>query len=458
MNNDAQSKSSADSRGQASSAVVQSAYMPGFGNDFETEALPGALPQGMNSPQQCNYGLFAEQLSGTPFTAPRGHNERSWCYRIRPSVKHTGRFQKIDMPYWKTAPHINDDVISLGQYRWDPIPHTQRKQNFVTGMRTVSTAGDVNTQVGMAAHVYLVNESMRDEYFYSADSELLVVPQEGRLRFCTELGVIDIEPKEIVVLPRGLVYRVELIEGPARGFVCENYGQKFDLPNRGPIGANCLANPRDFKTPVAHFEDHEAPSRVIVKWCGQFHASDIAHSPLDVVAWHGNYAPCKYDLSTFSPVGAVLFDHPDPSIFTVLTAPSGVEGTANIDFVLFRERWMVAENTFRPPWYHKNIMSELMGNIYGIYDAKPEGFVPGGMSLHNMMLPHGPDADAFEGASTAELTATKLDNTMSFMFETRFPQHLTEFAATEAPMQSSYQDCWDGIEKKFDGTPSGSWT
>ena len=458
MNNDAQSKSSADSRGQASSAEVQSAYMPGFGNDFETEALPGALPQGMNSPQKCNYGLYAEQLSGTPFTAPRGHNERSWCYRIRPSVKHTGRFQKIDMPYWKTAPHINDDVISLGQYRWDPIPHTQQKLNFITGMRTVSTAGDVNTQVGMAAHVYLVNESMQDEYFYSADSELLVVPQEGRLRLCTELGVIDIEPKEIAVLPRGLVYRVELIEGPARGFVCENYGQKFDLPNRGPIGANCLANPRDFKTPVAHFEDHEVPSRIIVKWCGQFHASDIAHSPLDVVAWHGNYAPCKYDLSTFSPVGAILFDHPDPSIFTVLTAPSGIEGTANIDFVLFRERWMVAENTFRPPWYHKNIMSELMGNIYGIYDAKPEGFVPGGMSLHNMMLPHGPDADAFEGASTAELTAKKLDNTMSFMFETRFPQHLTEFAATEAPMQTSYQDCWDGIEKKFDGTPSGSWT
>ena len=253
MNNDAQSKSSADSRGQASSAEVQSAYMPGFGNDFETEALPGALPQGMNSPQKCNYGLYAEQLSGTPFTAPRGHNERSWCYRIRPSVKHTGRFQKIDMPYWKTAPHINDDVISLGQYRWDPIPHSQQTLNFITGMRTVSTAGDVNTQVGMAAHVYLVNESMQDEYFYSADSELLVVPQEGRLRFCTELGVIDIEPKEIAVLPRGLVYRVELIEGPARGFVCENYGQKFDLPNRGPIGANCLANPRDFKTPVAHF-------------------------------------------------------------------------------------------------------------------------------------------------------------------------------------------------------------
>ena len=430
-------------------------YMPGFGNDFETEALPGALPQGQNSPQKCNYGLYAEQLSGTAFTAPRGQNERTWCYRIRPSVRHTSRFERIDVPYWRSAPHIRDDIISLGQYRWDPVPLPEDGEalTWLTGMRTVTTAGDVNTQVGMASHIYLVNRSMEDEYFYSADSELLVVPQEGRLRFCTELGVIDLEPKEIAILPRGLVYRVELPEGPARGFVCENYGQTFDLPGRGPIGANCLANPRDFKCPVAAFEDREAPSSLVVKWCGRFHRTKIGHSPLDVVAWHGNYAAYKYDLRTYSPVGAILFDHPDPSIFTVLTAPSGQPGTANIDFVLFRERWMVAEDTFRPPWYHKNIMSELMGNIYGIYDAKPQGFVPGGISLHNMMLPHGPDRDAFEGASNADLKADKLDDTMSFMFETRFPQHLTAFAAREMPLQDDYIDCWADIEKKFDGTP-----
>ncbi len=428
-------------------------YMPGFGNDFETEALPGALPQGMNSPQKCAYGLYAEQLSGTAFTAPRGQNERTWCYRIRPSVKHTGRFSLIDLPYWQSAPDIDPTRASLGQYRWDPVAMEDAPLTWLTGMRTMTTAGDVNTQVGMASHIYLVTESMVDEYFYSADSELLVVPQEGALRFVTELGIIDIAPREIAVLPRGLVYRVELPDGPARGFVCENYGQKFDLPGRGPIGANCLANPRDFKTPVAWFEDREVPSRVVIKWCGQFHETHIGHSPLDVVAWHGNYAPVKYDLSTFSPVGAILFDHPDPSIFTVLTAPSGQEGTANIDFVLFRERWMVAEDTFRPPWYHKNIMSELMGNIYGQYDAKPHGFAPGSVSLHNMMLPHGPDNDSFEGASNAELKAEKLDNTMSFMFETRFPQHLTHFAAREAPMQSDYISCWDGIEKKFDGKP-----
>jgi len=422
--------------------------MSGFGNDFETEALDGALPQGQNSPQRCPYGLYAEQLSGTPFTAPRGKNERSWCYRIQPSVKHTNRFKKIEMPFWKSAPHILDDIISLGQYRWNPIS-SDTKTNFINGMRTMTTAGDVNTQVGMAAHIYVATENMENEYFYSADSELLIVPQEGQLRFFTEMGIIDLEPQEIAIIPRGLLFKVEILNGPARGFVCENYGAKFDLPNRGPIGANCLANPRDFKTPIAAFEDKSITSTVTIKWCGQFHTTEIDHSPLDIVAWHGNYAPCKYDLRTFSPVGALLFDHPDPSIFTVLTAPSGVEGTANIDFVLFRDRWSVAENTFRPLWYHKNIMSELMGNIHGIYDAKPEGFAPGGMSLHNMMLPHGPDMDAFEKATNSELIPQKMQNTMSFMFETRFPQHLTSFAAKEAPIQDDYIDCWSSLKKNF---------
>ena len=352
------------------------------------------------------------------------------------------------MPFWKSAPNILDEIISLGQYRWNPIP-SNIDTNFITGMRTMTTAGDVNTQVGMAAHIYVATNSMDNEYFYSADSELLIVPQEGQLRFFTEMGIIDLEPQEIAIIPRGLLFKVDIINGPARGFVCENYGAKFDLPNRGPIGANCLANPRDFKTPKAAFEDNSITSTVTIKWCGQFHITEIDHSPLDIVAWHGNYAPCKYDLRTFSPVGALLFDHPDPSIFTVLTAPSGVEGTANIDFVLFRDRWSVAENTFRPPWYHKNIMSELMGNIHGVYDAKPEGFAPGGMSLHNMMLPHGPDMDAFEKATNSKLGPQKMENTMSFMFETRFPQHLTSYAAKDAPLQDDYIECWSSLKKNF---------
>jgi homogentisate 1,2-dioxygenase len=430
-------------------------YMPGFGNDFETEALPGALPQGQNSPQKCAYGLYAEQLSGTPFTAPRGQNERTWCYRIRPSVRHTGRFQETPVPHWRSAPDIVPGVVSLGQFRWDPVPMPKEPATFVTGMRTMSTAGDVNTQVGLAIHAYAANADMTDDYFYSADSELLVVPQVGRLDIYTELGRMEVEPLETALIPRGMGVRIALPDGEARGFVCENYGQKFTLPERGPIGANCLSNPRDFKTPVAAYEDRETPSRLTVKWCGRFYETGLGHSPLDIVAWHGNYAPCKYDLRSFSPVGAILFDHPDPSIFSVLTAPSGVPGTSNVDFLIFPERWLVAEHSFRPPWYHKNIMSEFMGNVYGEYDAKPQGFVPGGMSLHNMMLPHGPDADAFEKATAAELKPVKLTETMAFMFETRFPQQLTAFAANQAPLQDDYLDCWTGLAKKFDGTPEG---
>ncbi len=428
-------------------------YMPGFGNDFETEALPGALPIGQNSPQRCPYGLYAEQLSGSAFTAPRGANERSWLYRIRPSVRHTGRFERLELPFWKTAPAVEEHRLPLGQLRWGPVAIPEAELSFVAGVRTMTTAGDVDTQTGMSAGLYFVTQSMVDDYFYDADGELLVVPQQGALVFVTEFGRIEIAPGDICVIPRGVKFKVELVDGPARGYLCENYGAKFTLPNRGPIGANCLANARDFKTPVAAFEDKEAPCRLTVKWCGTFHVCGIDHSPLDVVAWHGNYAPYKYDLRRFSPVGALLFDHPDPSIFSVMTAPSGEEGVANIDFVIFPERWLVAEHSFRPPWYHMNIMSEFMGLIYGQYDAKPEGFTPGGVSLHNCMLPHGPDAQAFEQASRAELAPVKLTNTLAFMFETRFPQHLTHYAATLDTLQADYADCWSGLEKRFDGNP-----
>jgi len=431
--------------------------MPGFGNDFETEALPGALPQGQNSPQRAPYGLYAEQLSGSPFTAPRGANERSWLYRIRPSVKHNGRYRRFDLPFWRTAPHVVAHGAPLGQMRWDPVPIPDEPLTFLSGLRTITTAGDVYTQVGMATHVYLVTAPMLDEVFFDADGELMIVPETGRLLVTTELGRLHIGAGDIGVVPRGMKFKVAPIDGPSRGYVCENYGAKFTLPERGPIGANCLANPRDFKTPVAAYEDDDRPHRLVVKWCGQFHETTIGHSPLDVVAWHGNYAPYRYDLRTFSPVGALLFDHPDPSIFTVLTAPSGEPGTANIDFVIFPERWMVAERSFRPPWYHMNIMSEFMGLIYGRYDAKETGFVPGGFSLHNMMMPHGPDASAFEKASRADLKPVKLSGTLAFMFETRFPQQLTQFAASLATLQADYAECWDGIARHFDpGARDGS--
>jgi homogentisate 1,2-dioxygenase len=302
----------------------------------------------------------------------------------------------------------------------------------------------------MAAHVFVATKSMENEVFYNADGEMLIVPQEGQLRISTEFGIIDVEPGEISVIPRGVKHRVELIDGPARGYVCENYGGAFSLPERGPIGANCLANSRDFLTPVAAYEDKEVSTSLFVKWGGSLWRTELEASPLDVVAWHGNYAPYKYDLRRFSPVGAISFDHPDPSIFSVLSAPSETPGTSNIDFVIFPERWSVAEDTFRPPWYHMNIMSEFMGLIYGVYDAKPHGFVPGGISLHNCMLPHGPDAEAFEHASTVELKPVKLTNTLAFMFETRFPQRVTKYAAELATLQSDYVDCWRGLKKRFD--------
>ena len=431
-------------------SAIEPAYMSGFGNSFETEALAGALPVGMNSPQKVNYGLYAEQLSGSPFTAPQATNQRSWLYRIRPTVKHSGRYRRVDKGLIRTAPAAREESeLAIGQLRWDPLPIPQEALTFVTGLRTMTTAGDADTQAGMAAHVLLVTQSMANEYFFDADGELLVVAQEGALRFRTEFGVLDIGPGQIAVIPRGVIFKVELIGGPARAYVCENYGGAFTLPDRGPIGANCLANPRDFQTPVAAFEDNEEPSTLYVKWGGELFATDIGQSPLDVVAWHGNYAPYRYDLRHFAPVGAILFDHPDPSIFTVMTSPSETHGTANIDFVIFPERWAVAEHTFRPPWYHRNIMSEFMGLVTGVYDAKPQGFVPGGCSLHNTMLPHGPDRDAFEGASNAELKLHKLEGTLAFMFETRFPQRVTAYAAGLAQLQQDYGVYGTGLRKHF---------
>jgi len=424
-------------------------YQPGFGNDFETEAMEGALPQGQNSPQHCPFGLYAEQLSGSAFTAPRGSNERSWLYRIRPSVLHTNRFTLMDVERWVSAPNSEKSALPLGQYRWDPIPVASPGTPFFMGVNTMTTAGDVSAQSGMATHIYDFNTNEDNTYLCVADGEVLFVPQQGELSIFTELGRLEVLPGEIAVVPRGMMFRVDCFDSSARGYLCENYGAPFTLPERGPIGANCLANPRDFKSPVAAYEDKEEACRVIYKWGGEFHETHIDHSPLDVVAWHGNYAPYKYDLSTFSPVGAIGFDHPDPSIFTVLTSQTEQAGTANIDFVIFPPRWMVAEHTFRPPWYHRNIMSEFMGLIKGAYDAKEKGFIPGGASLHNQMLPHGPDAFGYDKATSAELVPVKLENTLAFMFETRYAQKVTRYASELSGLQRDYVDCWRDLKRRF---------
>lgn len=426
-------------------------YQSGFGNEFATEAVAGALPVGRNSPQQAAYGLYAEQLSGTPFTAPRGENRRTWCYRILPSVVHEP-FRQIAGGLLRSTP-FDEVPTTPSQLRWNPVPFPAEPTDFVDGLVTMAGNGDASMHSGVAIHLYVATKSMTDRFFYDADGELLIVPQQGRLTIFTELGVIDAAPGEIVVIPRGIKFRVELPDSSARGYICENYGATFRLPDLGPIGANGLANPRDFLTPVAAYEEREGSFEMVAKFCGNLWSAPINHSPLDVVAWHGNYAPYKYDLTRFNTINTVSFDHPDPSIFTVLTAPSEIRGTANCDFVIFPPRWMVAENTFRPPWFHRNFMNEFMGLIYGEYDAKAEGFLPGGCSLHNCMSGHGPDAATFEKASSADLRPQYISDTLAFMFETRFVCKPTRFAMEAETRQPDYYECWQGLKRNFN--PNG---
>jgi homogentisate 1,2-dioxygenase len=424
-------------------------YSSGFGNEFATEAVEGALPAGRNSPQQAPLGLYAEQLSGTAFTQPRGVNQRSWVYRILPSAKHPA-FSRIDNKNLKGTP-FDELEPNPNRLRWDPLPlpREDTPQDFIDGLFTVAGNGDSKTRAGMAVHLYAANRSMRDRYFVDSDGELLLVPELGTVIVHTELGPMRVSPGEIAVVPRGIRFKVELTDAFARGYVCENFGPNFTLPERGPIGANGLANERDFLSPHAAFEERNHTVQVVNKFGGNLWAADYDHSPLDVVAWHGNYAPYKYDTASFMVIGTISFDHPDPSIFTVLTAPTDTPGLANVDFVIFPPRWLVGENTFRPPWFHRNIMSEYMGLVTGEYDAKAEGFVPGGGSLHNTYTSHGPDADSYAKASTAELKPQKLEGTLAFMFESRWTI-LPTMQAMEADFrQVDYDAVWSGLTRNF---------
>lgn len=430
-------------------AAKELAYLTGFGNEHETEAVAGALPIGRFSPQRVPHGLYAEQFSTTAFTAPRADNRRTWFYRIRPSVTQ-GRYRPIDSGLVCTAP-LTGVTTPPDQMRWDPLEIPDKPADFIDGLITFAANGDARMQAGIGVHIYLANRSMQDRYFYNADGELLLVPQSGGLMLHTECGCLAANPGDIAVIPRGMKFRVELLDQTARGYVCENYGMPLALPERGPVGANGFANNRDFQYPVAAFEDKEGKFELVCKFQGGMYACDMDHSPLDVVAWTGTSAPCRYDLSRFNVIGTVSFDHPDPSIFTVLTSRSDTPGVANMDFVIFPPRWMVAEDTFRPPWYHRNVMSEFMGLVRGVYDAREKGFVPGGASLHNSMSPHGPEAEVFEKASTVELKPQRYTDTLAFMFESRYVIAPTQYALDTPVRQRDYQDCWQGINKHFSG-------
>ncbi len=423
-------------------------YLSGFGNYFSSEALPNSLPIGRNNPQKAPRGLYAEQLSGSAFTAPNSENLRTWLYRIMPSVQRSGHTPITHLTL-RSGP-FDEVPPTPDQLRWDPLHQPIKQTDFFDGLFTVCGNGDPQSRSGSAVHLYVANSPMKDRAFVNADGDFLIVPQRGALEITTECGRLWVEPQEIVVVPRGMPFRVGFSDATVAGYVCENYGEHFVLPYRGPIGANGLANQRDFLTPVAWFEEVSRTTQVLMKFQGHIYSATQDHSPFDVVAWHGNYAPFKYDLRRFNAMNSVSFDHPDPSIFTVLTSPGTREGTANVDFVIFPPRWMVAEDTFRPPYYHRNIMSEYMGLIHGVYDAKPSGgFVPGGGSLHNCMAAHGPDAAAFKGASEAELKPHYLADTLAFMFESALVYRPTRAAMETETRQKDYLACWAGLSAHF---------
>ena len=423
--------------------MTDTRYMTGFGGHFETEAVPGALPKGRNSPQRPAFGLYAEQLSGSSFTMTRAENRRSWLYRMRPTADHRP-FERYEGAELFAVPAAAEP-LAPNRLRWDPPEDLPEGTDFVDGLATMLVNRPPEELEGVAVHLYRATKSMERRVFVDADGELLIIPQQGTIELQAELGTIEVPPGSIGIVPRGVKFRVHLLGGEARGYVAENYGAPFRLPDLGPIGSNGLANPRDFETPVASFEDKDETTEVIQKSLGRLWITNLDHSPLDVVAWHGNYAPYRYDLSRFNTIGTISFDHPDPSIFTVLTSPSTVPGRANADFVIFPPRWMVGEDTFRPPWFHRNVMSEAMGLIHGAYDAKAEGFAPGGLSLHNLMSGHGPDVDSWRKASEAELKPAKIEGTMAFMVETCWPYQPTQWALERA--QPDYDQAWAGFPK-----------
>ncbi|MFJ4156278.1 homogentisate 1,2-dioxygenase [Pseudomonas sp. NPDC089752] len=423
---------------------LQPRYQSGFGNEFSSEALPGALPEGQNSPQKSPYGLYAELFSGTAFTMPRNEMRRTWLYRIRPSALH---------PVYSKLPHqIKGQqlgAVTPNRLRWDPLPLPVTPTDFVDGIACMVANASSESITGTTVYIYTANRSM-ERFFFNADGEMLIVPQLGRLHVLTELGEMVVEPQEIVVIPRGLKFQVKLLDATARGYIAENHGAPLRLPDLGPIGSNGLANPRDFLTPEARFDNVDAPAELVQKFLGELWSCELSHSPLDVVAWHGNNVPYKYDLRRFNTIGTVSYDHPDPSIFTVLTSPTSTPGLANLDFVAFPPRWMVAENTFRPPWFHRNLMNEFMGLIHGEYDAKAEGFTAGGASLHPCMSAHGPDGETCTKAIASPLKPVKIEGTMAFMFETSKPLRPSSFALESPSLQSNYDACWAAIPATFD--------
>jgi homogentisate 1,2-dioxygenase len=422
-------------------------YQAGFGNQHASEAIVGALPIGRNSPQRHPLGLYTEQISGTSFTAPRADNRRTWVYRIFPSAASQGKFDRIESALLPTTRMQAE--ATPNRHRWERWPIPSAPIDFVAGLTPIAISGRAEDLEGVTIYSFAINRSMFRRVFTSVDGELLIIPQTGKLHILTELGALQVDPGEIILIPRGIRFSVRVESDSASGYVCENFGASFRLPELGLIGANGLANARDFLAPTAQYENDANPVECVMKFGGALWTCQLRRSPFDVVAWHGNLVPYKYSLWNFNALNSVTYDHSDPSIFTVLTSPSAIPGVANSDFAALPPRWSVSEGTFRPPWFHRNVMSEFVISLFGPPEARGSHYQVQSAHLHNCMGAHGPDPEVFSRASSVDLKPTR-EESLGVMFESRLSFRVTDQAMNAANHVSNYSDNWAGMPVLFE--------
>ncbi|ORX94816.1 homogentisate 1,2-dioxygenase [Clohesyomyces aquaticus] len=427
----------------APTATDPYSYQCGFGNRFASESIPSVLPRGQNCPQRVKYDLYSEQLNGSSFVSARQALQHVWMYRIRPSVVH-GELSRSDLnskleAYFGPAnPRVE---YNPSQQAWNPFPVPEASPSssidFVHGLRTVAGQGDPTSKQGIAIHIYTANASMQNRAFCNNDGDFLILPQQGRLDIQTELGNVMVRPGELAVIQAGIRFKVSLPDGPSRGYIQEIFGAHYELPELGPIGSNGMALPRDFEYPVASFDlDSSSIWEIVYKLAGTLHSCHQPHTPFDVVAWHGNYAPYKYAIEKFINMANVERDQADPTIYCVLTARSIIPGVSLTDFLVFTPKWISTTNTFRPPYYHRNMSTEVMGLVYGTYGGSSHVLEPGGLSYEASYMPHGETYETWKMATTQDLRPTRAcEDTLAFMFHVSVPLMLTQWAM-ESPARN----------------------
>ena len=422
-------------------------YLSGFGNALSSEAREGVLPPRQNTPRKVPFGLYAEQINGTGFTLERAHNQRVWLYRLRPQIVVSG-WEKL--PASQFVGRFDEGSVSPELLRFAPQAWPETDVDFIGGLVTFAGAGDPCAKTGFAIHQYAASVDMVRRAAANLDGDLLVVPQEGALRVQTELGWLLVSPGEILILPRGIRFRVELPDGRARGFVGELFNGHYRLPERGLVGANGLADERHFRAPVASFEDLEAPYEIVHKQGGDLWRTTVNASPFDVVAWHGRYAPFKFDLMDFNAYWGANWDHSDPSILTVLTSPHDDHGRNAVDFAVFRGRWDATQDTFRPPYMHRNSAVEFNAVIKS---PRTKGaYRPGAVTYTPYLMPHGVSVSGYEAAvgqsdEHANEPRRSSDDELWIQFESTYLLRVMPWILDSPQRDRAYTGQFEGFRK-----------